>query len=256
MLQNSIPPPEISRVDLRQWDLFGGAPIAPPSKPAPDYATQPRPTSNTITVLVSPSPEKGAAIDWIHKQIASMAQGQQSKSNAAAGDTGSMAAKSATAVVVARPVTDDIDGDEEDEKIVDLDNFAIEDTPETILAKLMFKRMMHDIKGDIEAEAEPDLFGEMSHVHSKANRAETFRLDALIWMYSFNPESALVPFEWVCDTLSINVERVRHIAARSVRHDLKRIIQILASTIGQEHALLCEERLADYVNLSGWQPKW
>ena len=132
---------------------------------------------------------------------------------------------------------------------VDLESVDASDTPETILAKRMFLRMMWDFDGKVE-EAEPDLFGETSAVGVKARQADQNRLDALIWLYSLNPDGSLVTFEWVCDVLGFDPHRVRRIVARSMGRHLKRLVHLLSTIVSPEHAQTSEEKISDYLDIS------
>jgi len=134
--------------------------------------------------------------------------------------------------------------------IVDLEANDPNDTAETKLAKRMFLRMTLDLKPEPEPEpaASQDLFGQASTL----SQSEQERLDALIWMYSLNPEPALVPFEWVCDVLGFDPHRVRRITGCFMRAELKRLINLLSTMVGDSHARLCEETLSDYLDVSGW----
>lgn len=137
-------------------------------------------------------------------------------------------------------------GEIDEDNSVDLDV-----TPEGVwsdlfLAKRMFFRMMCDLSGEADP-ADPDLFG-----HILGTR-EQRKQDALIWMFDLNPDGSDISFEWVCNEIGFDPERVRRITGRSVRQDLKRILKLLSNMVGNEHAKTCELNLMDYVNLSGWQ---
>lgn len=139
-----------------------------------------------------------------------------------------------------------------DERIsVDLEAVEASDTPETILAKRMFLRMMWDIEGKSE-DVEPDLFGQTSIASDKASQADLNRLDALIWLYSLNPDGGLVTIEWVCDVLGFDPHRVRRIVGRSLRKELKRLVHLLSTIVGAQHAQACEEKISDYLDISNW----
>jgi hypothetical protein len=133
--------------------------------------------------------------------------------------------------------------------IVDLEANDPDDTIETKLAKRMFLRMIWDLTPKPAPTASQDLFGQAS----TSSQSEQDRLDALIWMYSLNPEPALVPFEWVCDVLGFDPHRVRRVTGRSMRTELKRLVNLLSTIVGGDHAQLCEETLSDYLDVSGWQ---
>lgn len=134
---------------------------------------------------------------------------------------------------------------------VDLEAIEASDTPETILAKRMFLRMMWDIEGKAE-EVEPDLFGQTSLTGGKTCQADQNRLDALIWLYSLNPDGGLVTIEWVCDVLGFDPHRVRRIVGRSLRKELKRLVHLLSTILGAEHAQVCEDKISDYLDISNW----
>ena len=133
--------------------------------------------------------------------------------------------------------------------IVNLEANDPDDTVETKLAKRMFLRMIWDLTPKPEPAASQDLFGQAS----TSSQSEQDRLDALIWMYSLNPEPALVPFEWVCDVLGFDPHRVRRVTGRSMRTELKRLVNLLSTIVGGDHARLCAETLSDYLDVSGWQ---
>lgn len=137
----------------------------------------------------------------------------------------------------------------DDGTIVDLESYDPDDTIETRLAKRMFLRMIWDLTPKPQPAASHDLFGQAS----TSSQSEQDRLDALIWMYSLNPEPALVPFEWVCDVLGFDPHRVRRVTGRSMRTELKRLVNLLSTIVGADHARLCEETLSDYLDVSGWQ---
>lgn len=155
----------------------------------------------------------------------------------------------ASAVVPRTPAQDDAEDD--DAPTVNLEAIDAHDTPEMILAKRMFLRMLWDLAGDVEV-AEPDLFGQTSIQCQKASLAEQCRLDALIWQYSLNPDGSLVSFEWVCDVLGFDPHRVRRITGRSMRNDLKRLVHLLSTIISLQHAQACEEKISDYCDISSW----
>lgn len=133
---------------------------------------------------------------------------------------------------------------------VDLESISSSDTPESILAKRMFLRMMWDIEGKAD-EVEPDLFGQTSA--TSADHSDQNRLDALIWLYGLNPDAGLVTIEWVCDNLQFDVHRVRRIVGRSLRKELKRLLHLLSTIVGEQHAQVCEEKLSDYLDASNWR---
>lgn len=131
----------------------------------------------------------------------------------------------------------------------DLESVADDESPRTILAKRMFLRMMWDISGEPE-QSEPDLFGQQA-IHDN-NAADRCRLDALIWMYSLNPDGSFISFEWVCDQLELDPDRIRRITGRSMRKELKRLVRLLATIVSYEHAKACEEALSDFADVSLW----
>jgi hypothetical protein len=137
----------------------------------------------------------------------------------------------------------------DDGVVVDLESVDPDDSIETKLAKRMFLRMLWDLTPKPEPAASRDLFGQAS----TASQSEQDRLDALVWMYSLNPDEVLVPFEWVCDVLGFDPHRVRRITGRSMRTELKRLVNLLSTIIGADHARLCEETLSDYVDVSAWK---
>ena len=150
------------------------------------------------------------------------------------------------------PEADNLLVDPDEPESVDLESIEACDTPETILAKRMFLRMMWDIEGKAE-EVEPDLFGQTSVTGSKADHADQNRLDALIWLYSLNPDGSLVSIEWVCDVLGFDPHRVRRIVGRSLRKELKRVVHLLSTIVSAQHAQACEEKISDYLDISNWR---
>jgi hypothetical protein len=135
---------------------------------------------------------------------------------------------------------------------VDLEAIESSDTPETILAKRMFLRMMWDIEGKSE-DVEPDLFGQSSLASHKTSQTDLYRLDALIWFYSLNPDGSLVSIEWVCNLLGFDPHGVRRIVGRNLRKELKRVMHLLSTMLGEHHAQLCEEKISDYFDMSNWR---
>lgn len=136
--------------------------------------------------------------------------------------------------------------DEEDDHELAMPNLDEDssDTPETFIAKRMWRLMMADLAG--LTEGEPDLFGQ--HCGDRERRKQ----DALIWIFNLNPDGADLAFEWVCNEIGIDHEVVRRMVARYMRADLKRILRLLACMVSLDHAMKCEIDLLDYVNLSGW----
>lgn len=151
----------------------------------------------------------------------------------------------------AEPVADELLVDPDEPISVDLEAILASDTPETILAKRMFLRMMWDIEGKSE-DVEPDLFGQTSLASHKTSQSDLNRLDALIWLYSLNPDGSLVSIEWVCDVLGFDPHRVRRIVGRSLRKELKRQVHLLSTMVGAHHAQLCEDKISDYLDISNW----
>lgn len=151
----------------------------------------------------------------------------------------------------AEPVADELLVDPDEPISVDLEAILASDTPETILAKRMFLRMMWDIEGKSE-DVEPDLFGQTSLASHKTSQSDLNRLDALIWLYSLNPDGSLVSIEWVCDVLGFDPHRVRRIVGRSLRKELKRLVHLLSTMVGAHHAQLCEDKISDYLDISNW----
>lgn len=151
----------------------------------------------------------------------------------------------------ALPAADELLVDPDEPISVDLEAIESSDTPETILAKRMFLRMMWDIEGKSE-DVEPDLFGQTSIASDKTSQSDLNRLDALIWLYSLNPDGGLVTIEWVCDVLGFDPHRVRRIVGRSLRKELKRLVHLLSTIVGAQHAQVCEDKISDYLDISNW----
>jgi hypothetical protein len=137
----------------------------------------------------------------------------------------------------------------DDGVVVDLETVNPNDSIETMLAKRMFLRMIWDLKPRPAPAPTHDLFGQAS----TSNQGEQDRLDALVWMYSLNPDEPLVPFEWVCDVLDFDPHLVRRITGRSMRTELKQLVNLLSTIVGADHARLCEETLSGYVDVSAWK---
>jgi hypothetical protein len=132
---------------------------------------------------------------------------------------------------------------------VDLETVDPNDSIETKLAKRMFLRMIWDLKPRPASTQVQDLFGQAATMC----QGEQDRLDALVWMYSLNPDPGLVPFEWVCDVLGFDIHMVRRIVGRSMRTELKQLVNLLSTIVGADHARLCAETLSDYVDVSTWK---
>jgi hypothetical protein len=132
---------------------------------------------------------------------------------------------------------------------VDLETVDPNDSIETKLAKRMFLRMIWDLKPRPAWTPVQDLFGQAATLC----QGEQDRLDALVWMYSLNPDPGLVPFEWVCDVLGFDIHMVRRITGRSMRTELKQLVNLLSTIVGADHARVCEETLSDYVDVSAWK---
>jgi hypothetical protein len=132
---------------------------------------------------------------------------------------------------------------------IDLETVNPNDSIETMLAKRMFLRMIWDLKPRPTPAPVQDLFGQAATLC----QGEQDRLDALVWMYSLNPDPGLVPFEWVCDVLGFDIHMVRRITGRSMRTELKQLVNLLSTIVGDDHARLCEETLSDYVDVSAWK---
>lgn len=158
---------------------------------------------------------------------------------------------STTTPAKALPAADALLVDADDPITVDLEAIEASDTPESIMAKRMFLRMMWDIEGKSE-DVEPDLFGQASLAGHKTSQSDLNRLDALIWLYSLNPDGSLVSIEWVCDVLGFDPHRVRRIVGRNLRKELKRLVHLLSTMLGAHQAQVCEDKISDYVDISNW----
>jgi hypothetical protein len=140
--------------------------------------------------------------------------------------------------------------DEDDEPAFDIEANPY-DPPETYVAKRMWRMLCVDLAGTTSTEL--DLLGDLSaqpdeHGLSPEHRKQ----DALIWMFDLHPDGADMPFEWVCNEIGLDHEAVRRITARNMRTDLKLVLKLLTKLLSFRHAKDCELRLAEYVNLSGW----
>jgi hypothetical protein len=156
-----------------------------------------------------------------------------------------------TTAAKALPAADALLVDADEPITVDLEAIEASDTPESIMAKRMFLRMMWDIEGKSE-DVEPDLFGQASLAGHKTSQSDLNRLDALIWLYSLNPDGSLVSIEWVCDVLGFDPHRVRRIVGRNLRKELKRLVHLLSTMLGAHQAQVCEDKISDYVDISNW----
>lgn len=143
-----------------------------------------------------------------------------------------------------------LDPDEPD--FPDLEAIEKGDSPAQILAKRMLLRMMWDLQGKSEV-GEPDLFGQTSLTIKRDKQTEQNRLDALIWLYGLNPAGSRVSIEMVCDMLGLDHHRIRRIVGRSMRDELKRIVNLLSTMVSCQHAQLCEEKLSDYLDVTNWK---
>ena len=153
--------------------------------------------------------------------------------------------KSETVKAKAKPINDD-DDDENECGIADLDLEKREEGEsfDTFFAKRMMRTMLYDLNGEVDVE--PDMFGHV--ICARETRIQ----DALIWMYSLNPDEGVVTFEWVCNELGLDPEGIRHITARIMRQEMKRVLRLIAEMIGYQYALQCELNLQEYFNLAGW----
>lgn len=158
----------------------------------------------------------------------------------------------ATALAKTMPAAAEMLVDPDEPESVDLESIDASDTPESIMAKRMFLRMMWDIEGKSE-DVEPDLFGQTSLAGDKTSQADLNRLDALVWLYGLNPDGSLVSIEWVCDVLGFDTHRVRRIVGRSLRKELKRLVHLLSTIVGMQHAQVCEDKISDYLDISNWR---
>jgi hypothetical protein len=161
------------------------------------------------------------------------------------------ATPASTIPVTALPAADALLVDADEPITVDLEAIEASDTPESIMAKRMFLRMMWDIEGKSE-DVEPDLFGQASLAGHKTSQSDLNRLDALIWLYSLNPDGSLVSIDWVCDVLGFDPHRVRRIVGRNLRKELKRLVHLLSTMLGAHQAQVCEDKISDYVDISNW----
>lgn len=161
------------------------------------------------------------------------------------------ATPASTIAATALPAADALLVDADEPIMVDLEAIEASDTPESIMAKRMLLRMMWDIEGKSE-DVEPDLFGQASLAGHKTSQSDLNRLDALIWLYSLNPDGSLVSIEWVCDVLGFDPHRVRRIVGRNLRKELKRLVHLLSTMLGAHQAQVCEDKISDYVDISNW----
>ena len=207
---------------IEQWNLFGGCDEIPINQPIEKQATTPAPAAPVVKVV----PRIQTIVPAMRKSIAKPSPS------------------------VSQDLDFPLPGQRFDDGIVvNLEAIDPEDTPETLLAKRMFLRMLWDLKLRPEPASNSDLFGQ----NATTNQGELDQLDALIWMYSLNPDGSLVSFEWVCDVLGFNADRVRRVTGRSMRAELKRIVNLLSTIVSESHARECELQLSDYVDVSAWR---
>jgi hypothetical protein len=142
-----------------------------------------------------------------------------------------------------------LNGRFDDGIVVDLKTVDPKDSIEKMLAKRMFLRMILDLTPKPASAPSHDLFGQAS----TTDQSDQDRFDALVWLYNLNPDMPLVPFEWVCKVLDFDPHLVRRITGRSMRAELKQLVNLLSTIVGADHARLCEENLSDYVDVSAWK---
>lgn len=206
---------------IGQWDIFGGCDEIPVNKPAVSKKRPVPPAAPPATPRATVPPKIETMVPATRKPAPS-----------------------------AQDLDFPLPGQRFDDGIVvDLETVDPSDSIETKLAKRMFLRMIWDLTPKLQPAPSQDLFGQAS----TSSQGEQDRLDALIWMYSLNPEPGLVPFEWVCDVLGFDPHRVRRITGRSMRRELQRLVNLLSTIVGPDHARLCEETLSDYVDVSAWK---
>jgi hypothetical protein len=215
-----------------QFNIFGEIEEIPVTPPKLSKATPPGPPTLHDAPATPTKPVKPTKIDNA---------GLKSRST-----------PNPTAHTNAMPAAGELLVDPDEPDSVDLESIESSDTPESIMAKRMFLRMMWDIEGKSE-DVEPDLFGQTSLAGDKTSQADLNRLDALIWLYSLNPDGSLVSIEWVCDVLGFDPHRVRRIVGRSLRKELKRLVHLLSTIVGMKHAQVCEDKISDYLDISNWR---
>ena len=116
------------------------------------------------------------------------------------------------------------------------------------IAERMKEMLLTDLNEGV-SDAVPDMLG---HIDGTFNNR---KLDALIWVYDLNPNEVQLSFEWMCEMLDLDAQSMRRIIGRSVRQEMFRVLNILASMVSPEYAIDCEIALAEYVNLDGWRLK-
>lgn len=133
--------------------------------------------------------------------------------------------------------------------------FKRDDSLEEKLAKSMFHRCTHDLKyrfsPGLELVAQQNLFWLPPEEKCKGSRW-LHKVNALIWVYSLNPEEAQISFDWVCEQIGHDPEKFRHMYARVIGDDIKRMIKMIASK-NMMHALVCSRKLSDYLNVKDWR---
>ncbi|MCU6502009.1 hypothetical protein LPN04_29875 [Rugamonas sp. A1-17] len=163
--------------------------------------------------------------------------------------------------LLAAPDPDAVDDDQPtlSDDVIDVFTIAAKDTPSQRLAKAMFSRMLFDLaaieptSADVLDEAGLDLFGQTQMKNRKRDYAQLRKFDALIWMFDLSPDEPRLTFEWVCEQLGFDEDRVRRVTARSVKKDLRQLLRFLAGLVEPEHAKACQDSLSDYLNLDTWQ---
>ena len=121
----------------------------------------------------------------------------------------------------------------------------------TLDRKRLALKMLSLALADLEQQSEKndmDMFG-----FTKPN--DLVRQDAIIWLYSLNPEGSDIPFEWVCDGLGHDPEIFRRIIARNMPEIIKETIRMLSHLVDEKTIRDMVHTMSDYLNLDGWESK-
>lgn len=167
--------------------------------------------------------------------------------------------------MIQSPAASDVDFAPDQAPTPDVFSVKSSDTDEIRLAKGMFSRMIYDLmiiavpprsrteQRLVGHKPGPDLFGQDQVTKKKSDLGDMRKFDALIWMFSLNPEKPLITFEWVCEALELDAERLRQITARNSRKELTQVVRYLAGMVDPLYAKYRAEELGQYINLSNWQ---
>ena len=116
------------------------------------------------------------------------------------------------------------------------------------LASKMLSLALDDLEQQSEKKDMDDMFG-------FAKPDDLVRKDAIIWLYSLNPEGSDIPFEWVCDELGHDPEIFRRVIARNMPEIIKETIRMLAYLVDDQTIRDMVHTMSEYLNLDDWESK-